>query len=91
MLTSESGAERCARPTFFASMGWRWNAGRVLRSIWRAFFEEMVPVNDARFLPRNRAHVTDPVAPKALRPGDVSVRDWLMDSHVCVYSHGHAS
>ena len=22
---------------------------------------------------------------------DVSVRDWLMDSHVCVYSHGHAS
>ena len=51
MLTSESGAERCARPTFFASMGWRWNAGRVLRSIWRAFFEEVVPVNDARFLP----------------------------------------
>ena len=51
MLTSESGAERCARPTFFASMGWRWNAGRVLRSIWRAFFAEVVPVNDARFLP----------------------------------------
>ena len=51
MLTSESGAERCARPTFFASMGWRWNAGRVLRSIWRAFFEEVVPVNDARFQP----------------------------------------
>ena len=23
--------------------------------------------------------------------GDVSVRDWLMDSHVCVYSHRHAS
>ena len=32
-------------------MGWRWNAGRVLRSNWRAFFEEVVPVNDARFLP----------------------------------------
>ena len=29
----------------------------------------------------------DPVAPKALRPGDVSVRDWLMDSHVCVCTH----
>ena len=32
-------------------MGWRWNAGRVLRSIWRAFFEEVVPANDARFQP----------------------------------------
>ena len=32
-------------------MGWRWNAGRVLRSIWRAFFEEVVHVNDARFKP----------------------------------------
>ena len=32
-------------------MGWRWNAGRVLRSNWRAFFEEVVPVNDARFQP----------------------------------------
>ena len=51
MLTSESGAERCARPTFFASMGWRWSAGRDLRSVLRAIFEEVVPASTARFLP----------------------------------------
>ena len=54
MAPSDAGAlcsSRCAAPAFFASMGWRWNAGRVLRSNWRAFFEEVVPVNDARFLP----------------------------------------
>ena len=32
-------------------MGWRWYAGRVLRSEWRAFFEEVVLANDARCLP----------------------------------------
>ena len=32
-------------------MGWRWNAGRDLRSVWRAIFELVVQASDARFLP----------------------------------------
>ena len=32
-------------------MGWRWSAGRDLRSVWRAIFEEVVQANDERFLP----------------------------------------
>ena len=32
-------------------MGWRWNAGRALRSVWRAIFELVVQASDARFLP----------------------------------------
>ena len=32
-------------------MGWRWSAGRDLRSVWRAIFEEVVQANDKRFLP----------------------------------------
>ena len=32
-------------------MGWRWYAGRDLRSVWRAIFEEVVQANDERFLP----------------------------------------
>ena len=32
-------------------MGWRWYAGRDLRSVWRAIFEVVVQASDARFLP----------------------------------------
>ena len=32
-------------------MGWRWSAGRDLRSVLRAIFEEVVQANDERFLP----------------------------------------
>ena len=32
-------------------MGWRWYAGRDLRSVWRAIFEEVIQANDERFLP----------------------------------------
>ena len=54
MAPSDAGAtcsSVCAPPTFSASMGWRWYAGRDLRSVWRAIFEEVVQANDERFLP----------------------------------------
>ena len=45
------GTSSRAAPTFFASMSWRWSAGRDLRSIWRALFMVMAPAKDAPLNP----------------------------------------